>query len=361
MQKDLGLPIYRKLIRPILFRLPAERAYRLASQLLKLWPIWRVIGAVNSFKSPCIRTSVAGIQLENPIGLAAGFDKNCDILPSLSYLGFGYVSCGTVTLEPRQGNLGTRLLRYESQNALVNSMGFPNSGLDEAERCISQGQRWRDETPIVVSVSGTDIKDIVTCHRRLEPLVDAVEINISSPNTAGLRVFHDRDVLFDLLTALNERRSRPLFVKLPPFPGRDRDSEQHELVLSLAEECVAAGVEALTISNTQPIPEPRFDAGSGGLSGRPIFEQMLQMVSEVRDVVGESISINACGGIFTAEDACEALRRGADTVQLLTGMVYRGPHIAPDIARGLAKVVMDNELTSVRNLREESSKVPLSL
>ena len=354
MTKDLNLSIYQNLIRPFLFRLPPENAYDLATRMLKLRLAWRALGAVGNFTSPNIRTAVAGIQVENPIGLAAGFDKSCEILPALSYLGFGYVSCGTVTLAPRRGNSGTRLLRDTRNEALLNSMGFPNSGLDAAAERIAQAQSQRAGTPIVVSVSGTGIDDIVTCHRRLEPLVDAVEVNISSPNTAGLRVFHSPDALAELLAAVTERRSRPLFVKMPPFPGKGQDAERHDLALSLAEACASAGVGALTVANTQPVSDDRLGVGSGGLSGKPIHEPMLRMVSEVRSVVGNSTAINACGGIFTADDAWRALCAGADTVQLLTGMVYRGPGIARDIARGLAEMVSMHELTSVCDLRSEA-------
>ena len=354
MAIDVNPRTYQKFVRPLLFMLPAEFAYHLATRTLRLKRIWGDPEAAGS-TSPNIRTSVAGIQLENPVGLAAGFDKNCEILPALSYLGFGYLSCGTVTLAPRQGNRRTRLLRDAPTESLLNSMGFPNSGLDKAIQRITHGQRWRTNTPIVVSISGTQVGDIVTCHRRLEPLVDAVEINISSPNTTGLRLFHDADVLADLLTSVSDRRSRPLFVKVPPFPDEQRNAELHDQMLSLAEVCVSAGVEALTVANTQPVSDRRLGVGSGGLSGKPIYERMLRMVAEVRSVVGDSVAINACGGIFTADDAWGALCAGADTVQLLTGMVYRGPGVARDISRELARLVSLNGMTSVRDLRPETS------
>lgn len=289
--------------------------------------------------------------MANPVGLAAGYDKNCRLTPGLSSLGFGYVTCGTVTLDARSGNPGVRLLRDPRNLALVNALGFPGEGLDAAAENLSKDRQLVGSTPIVVSVSGTAIDDIVRCHRRLEPLVDAVEVNISSPNTAGLRIFHDTGVLQELLDAVNEQRSRPLFVKMPPFPDSIQDAERHDLVLALAEACASAGVEALTVSNTQPVSDGRLDVGSGGLSGKPIYWQMLRMVSEVRAVIGDSSAINACGGIFTAEDAWRALSAGADTVQLLTGMVYRGPGIARNVARGLSRLASLHGLTSVRDLR----------
>ena len=202
-----------------------------------------------------------------------------------------------------------------------------------------------------MSVSGTEIGDIVTCHRTLEPLVDAVEVNISSPNTANLRVFHDPAVLSELLDAINESRAKPLFVKMPPFPAREDDPEQRDLALSLADVCVSRRVDALTVANTQPVQDARLGVGSGGLSGKPVFGQTLRMVSETRERVGDATYINACGGIFTAWDAWQALAAGADTVQLFTGLVYRGPGVARDISAGLARMVELQGLGSIRSVR----------
>ena len=341
---------YESLLRPLLFRLPPEQAQHLADQTLRAWPLWRGLSALSTVDRPELATTIGGVEIANPIGLAAGYDKNCQLTPGLSSLGFGYVTCGTVTLDARPGNPGVRLLRDSRNHALINALGFPGDGLEAVAENLSKDRLAVGNTPIVVSVSGTEIEDIVTCHRRLEPLVDAVEVNISSPNTSGLRVFHDTEVLQELLCAVIEQRSKPVFVKMPPFPERDQDAESHDLTLALAEVCVSAEVEGLTVANTQPVADARLGVGSGGLSGKPIFWQMLRMVSEVRAAIGHSTSINACGGIFTAEDAWLALSAGADTVQLLTGMVYRGPGIARSLARGLSRQVSLHGLTSIRDL-----------
>ncbi len=341
---------YESIVRPLLFTLPPEKAQKLADRALKLWPLWKVATRVNGFVSPSIETDVAGIALDNPVGLAAGYDKNCEAIPALSSLGFGYVTCGTVTLEPRPGNQGTRLLRDTSRRALINSLGFPGLGLEAAVKNLRKGKRQNESAPVVVSVSGTEIGDIVTCHRTMEPFADAIEINISSPNTANLRVFHDPSVLGKLLDALNESRARPLFVKMPPFPPRENDPERHDLTLSLMDVCVSRRVDALTIANTQPVQDGRLGVGSGGLSGRPIFGHTLRMVKETRERVGDSTRVNACGGIFTAWDTWQALMAGADTVQLLTGMVYRGPGVARDISAGLAGMVESQGLSSIRSV-----------
>lgn len=342
---------YESLLRPLLFALPPEKAQKFADGALRVWPLWKAAERVGGFASRRIETGVGGLRLKNPVGLAAGYDKNCEALPALSSLGFGYVTCGTVTLEPRPGNPGVRLLREPSRRALINALGFPGPGLQAAAERIAADRRLVGDTPVVVSVSGTEVGDIVACHRTLEPLADAIEVNISSPNTANLRVFHDPDVLAELLDAVNESRERPLFVKMPLFPAREDDPEHHELVMSLADVCVSKRVDALTVANTQPVQDARLGVGSGGLSGKPIFGHTLRMVKETRDRVGEATHINACGGIFTAWDAWQALMAGADTVQLFTGLVYRGPGVARDISVGLDRMVQLQGLRSIRSVR----------
>lgn len=339
------MPVYRSLIRPLLFGLPPERAHHLAILSLSPWLIWHVLESFST--TPQIPTRVAGIDIPNPIGLAAGGDKNCEVLPALSRIGFGYVTCGTVTLDRREGNPGPRMFRAEQREAMINSMGFPNNGLTSAVENITRSRRHRGDTPIVASVSGIAIDDIATCHRTLEPLVEAVEINISSPNTKGLKIFHNPDTLRELLCEVNVERSKPLFVKIPPFPSSDEDAESHKLALGMMDICASNGVNALTIANTQPVNDDRLAVGSGGLSGKPIYSQMLRMVSEARSFVDNSVDINASGGIFSVEDATNAIDAGANTVQLLTGLVYEGPYLARRIAKGLAKRQVDNPATSV--------------
>lgn len=347
---------YESLLRPLLFTMPPEKAQKVADRALKMWPLWKAAAQVGGFTSPRIETRVGGLPLKNPVGLAAGYDKNCELLPGLAALGFGYVTCGTVTLEPRPGNPGTRLLRDESRHALINALGFPGLGLDAAAERISADRPLVGDTPVVVSVSGADIEDIATCHRTMEPLADAIEVNISSPNTANLRVFHYPDVLGELLDALNESRMRPLFVKLPPFPSHEDDPKRHDLALSLADVCASKYVDALTVANTQPVQDERLDVGTGGLSGRPIFGQMLRMVHDVKEIVGNNTNINASGGIFTAWDAWQALIAGADSVQVMTGFVYRGPGIARDISVGLDRMAALQGLDSVRSVSSWASE-----
>jgi dihydroorotate dehydrogenase len=211
----------------------------------------------------------------------------------------------------------------------TNALGFPSKGLTAAAQELSRARIGMRGVPIAASISGTSVDDVATCHRTLEPLVDAVELNISSPNTAGLRVFHGAVELAKLLNELNEDRAKPLIVKLPPYP--EEDGPEAEDVLSLARVCRAAGVDGLTAANSRPTDDPRLAAGRGGLSGRPIYERMLNLVQDLRSEVGAGMDINACGGIFTGGQAQEAIAAGATTVQIHTAIVYRGPSAARSI------------------------------
>ncbi|MBM3945618.1 MAG: hypothetical protein FJ317_09065, partial [SAR202 cluster bacterium] len=195
----------------------------------------------------------------------------------------------------------------------------------------------RDATPLVMSVSGTVIEDVAACRKRLEPLCDGTEVNISSPNTAGLRVFQEPVELRRLLDVLNAGRTKPLFVKMPRSQAGDEGAT--ERLLALVKTCVEAGVDGLTVANTRPVEDARLKVGRGGLSGRPLLEETLRLVKAVRDEAGAKPAINACGGITTGDDAFAALQAGATTVQVYTAMVYNGPLVVRDINRRLAALL----------------------
>ncbi len=328
---------YSLLIRPLLFSLPPERAQKLADLALKQRPVWRALSPLFQVRDARLEVELCGIRLKSPVGLAAGYDKDCELLPSLARLGFGYLVGGTVVESPRPGNPRPRVLRYTREQSLINALGFPSRGLESAARRLERARQECGDTRVFVSVSGVTEDEVLRCHSRLEPLVDAVEVNISSPNTAGLRVFHEPKALAALLARLNQQRRKPVFVKLPPYAAGD--DEARDRVLGLARVCLEHGMDALTIANTRPTRDARLAVGAGGLSGRLVFPDMLRMVREVKAEVGQGLAINACGGIFSAEDAWQALEAGATTVQLLTGLVYRGPGVAHSINCGLLDIM----------------------
>ena len=336
--------LYRALAKGLLFRLGAETAYHTAAAVLRQHWLWRSLAPLLTVRDPALRTELAGLPLRSPVGVAAGYDKDCEMLSSLAALGFGYVTGGTVTLDHHQGNQSPRLLRYVEDESLINSMGFPSKGVDYAVSRLRRDRSRLGDAPSVVSVSGVTPEDIVACHRTIEPHCDAVEVNISSPNTSGVRMFQHPTALTDLLARVNECRTKPLFVKLPPYPpSRNGDDAPRQRVLALARVCDHMGVDALTVANTRPEPDPRLAVGAGGVSGSVLFGDTLRMVADIRAEVGPRLAINACGGISTAEEAYDALGAGATTVQLLTGMVYRGPTIAREINSGLLKLKREAE------------------
>lgn len=328
IRPPFGIPWYRLFIRPLLFRFPPEPAQRIADQALAMRPIWRAYAGVANV--PPVPATVAGIVLRNPIGLAAGLDKQCAFLDSLSHFGFGYVIGGTITYDARPGNPKPRVLRLPKQQSLINALGFPSEGLAAAAVRLRQ---LRDRPArVFVSIAALDEQETRECLTTLEPLVDAIEVNISSPNTAGLRRFQEPIALRGLLDFLNDARKKPLFIKIPPYVN---DAE-HELVISLVRVCREAGVTGITAANTIPLEDAATATGRGGLSGKAILADMLRILPEIRAEAGADMVVNACGGVASAHDARRALASGADTVQLYTALVYQGPGVVSKIVKGLA-------------------------
>ncbi len=322
-----GIDWYRSVARPLLFSIPPEAAHRLAQGLLGLPLPWERLGAAD--RDPALRLSLAGISLANPVGLAAGFDKTGRHVDALGRMGFGYVVCGTFTRGPRRGNAKPRIVRYPERGSMVNAMGLPNPGAQAASRALG---RTAPGCPRVASVADQDLPDVLEAHAVLEPFVDAIELNASCPNVAWGRDRDNEAHLANLLRELAGRRARPLFVKLPPF----RNRVEREAVLALAAIAREQGADALTISNTLPVHDARVSIGRGGLSGRALRDVTLACVRAVRGAMGPEMPVNASGGIFTAADALAAIEAGATTVQVYTGLIFRGPGVVGELTAGLA-------------------------
>ena len=311
--------------RPLFFSMDPERAHRVALALLG-WPLpWGRIGGAAD--DPALATKLAGIELANPIGLAAGFDKSGRRLDSLGALGFGYVVGGTVTRDPRAGNAHPRIARNRPREAIVNAMGLPNPG---AEAAAANLRKTRRTAPRLASLADEATEDAVAAAALLDPWVDGFELNASSPN-AGWD--HGAAHVTDVVRALATTTGKPVVVKLPPFVS----DEERSGVVAMAVGAAEAGAAGLTCSNTRPVQDPRMPDGQGGLSGRPLTADTPSVVARVRAETGSELPVSACGGIFTPDDAWACLEAGAATVQVYTGLIYRGPGIVGELTSGLSK------------------------
>ena len=330
---------YRMVAKPAFFALPPEAAHRLVQSCLGLPLPWESLG--RGARDPALQLSVAGIDLANPIGLAAGFDKTGSHLRALGRLGFGYVVGGTFTRHPRRGNPRPRIVRYPDRASMVNAMGLPNPGAEDAARQLANTPRT---SPRLASVADEAVDDVVQTHGLLEPHVDGIELNASCPNVSWGRDRDNEAHLATLLRELGERRSTPLFVKLPSF----RTDVEREVVLTLARIAVEGGADGLTCSNTRSVRETRLSTGQGGLSGRALFDRTPEIVSEVLAATGGAVPVAACGGVSSAADALACLDAGASTVQVYTALIYRGPGIVGELTSGLAAALGARRLDDAR-------------
>jgi dihydroorotate dehydrogenase len=335
------------LIRPILFKLDAEKAHRAAIGLLKL-------RTGTGFPpepplTPALETTVAGLAFSNPVGLAAGFDKDAEVPEQMLNLGFGFVEVGTLTPQPQQGNPTPRLFRLAEDEAVINRMGFNNRGQADARRRLDRRARWRGIIGVNIGAnkdSPDRIADYVEGVRTMAPIADYLTINISSPNTPGLRQLQDEGALRALLSAVNEARPAdgpPIFLKVAPDLG---EGEPDQIVRVAIEH----GIDAIIVANTtvsRPPLKSGFAGEQGGLSGAPLKTLALKALRDFWDASGGKLPLIGVGGIASADDAWERIRAGASLVQLYSAMVYQGPGIARRIARGLAERLKREGFASV--------------
>jgi dihydroorotate dehydrogenase len=300
-------------------------------------------------RDPALRVRALGLDLPSPLGLAAGFDKDAAHLDALSALGFGFVEIGTVTAQPQAGNDRPRMFRLPADRALVNRMGFNNAGAEAAAARLSAP---RDRGTIVgVNIGKSKLAaDAAADYRasaaRLAPLADYLVINVSSPNTPGLRDLQAVDELGALIATVREAmaeagRAVPLLVKIAPDLA-DADID------AIADLAVASGLDGLVATNTtiardglQTDPAQVAAAGAGGLSGAPLAERSLAVLRRLRDRVGQDMVLVSVGGVETPEDAWARLQAGATLVQAYTGFVYNGPLWPARMQRGLARLARD--------------------
>lgn len=343
---------YRSLVRPLLFRLPPETAHELALHSLALAPPKLVARRYAS--GPPLPISRFGLTFKNPVGLAAGFDKNGVALRGLAALGFGFIEAGTVTYHAQPGNPRPRLFRLPKDCALINRAGFNNDG---AEAFVKRVEPRRPDCVLGVSIGKSKVtpleranEDYVSSFELVYGVADYVAVNVSSPNTPQLRELQQAEQLASLLTELQElnhalqevhqrARPMPLLVKLAP----DLTPAQLETIVDVL---VRLKVDGIIATNTTIAREHlRSDqaevaaCGEGGLSGGPLRQKSTRMVADLYHLTKGKIPIVGVGGIFTAADAWEKIAAGASLVQLYTGFIYRGPAIVREINEGLQKIL----------------------
>jgi dihydroorotate dehydrogenase len=317
------------LTRPVLFLSDAEKAHNLSLAALKIAP-FPVLGEIN----PRLRQTVAGMDFANPVGLAPGYDKNAEVPVEIMRLGFGFAEVGTLTPLPQEGNPRPRLFRLVEDEAVINRMGFNNDGQAAAIARLRNIPANGLPGPLGINIGANKdsedrVADYVTGIRDMAPYADYLTINISSPNTPGLRALQDKAALDDLLArsmaAVND--STPVFLKVAPdLQAADIDD--------IVDVSMARGIAALIVSNTtitRPPLKSRHANESGGLSGAPLRDLSHQRLRDFRKASGGRIPLIGVGGISSADDAYARIRAGAWLVQIYSALVYQGPGLARPI------------------------------
>lgn len=326
------------LIKKLLFCLPPEASHYFTLNSLRIAHMLGLTSSKSNISSP---RTLMGLNFPNPIGLAAGLDKNGDYIEPLAFLGFGFIEIGTVTPKPQSGNPKPRLFRLTNQEALINRLGFNNKGLDYVVESLKHTQykgilgvnigKNRD-TP-----NEKAIDDYLLGFRRVAPYASYVTINISSPNTQALRELQHGDLLQSLLRTLKQEQAAqkkyvPLVVKIAP------DLTQEELE-KIAEILLAEKMDGVIATNTtlsrEGVEDSPYANEVGGLSGKPVFKRSTSIVNQLHKLLQGNIPIIGCGGILSAEDASEKIASGASLVQVYTGLIYRGPSLVAESIKAL--------------------------
>lgn len=342
--------MYQYIVKPILFLFPPEKAHHISITILNVFLTFpfgkNVIRKLFFIENASLKLTKKNITFPNRVGLAAGFDKNGSFYKSFQHFGFGFFELGTVTPIAQPGNPKPRLFRLPKDEALINRMGFNNEGVD----ALVERLKTRPINLIIGGNIGKNknttaedaIEDYLICFRKLYDYVDYFAINVSSPNTPGLRNLQDKEPLTKLLNALKKEGrtfsvTRPILLKIAPDLSK-------EAVIEIVEVIKETGIDGVIATNTTISREHLNTSsteiaaiGAGGLSGKPLTEKSTEIISQLRNLLGSSYLIMGVGGIHGAKDANEKLAAGADVVQLYTGFIYEGPSLVKKINKSLLK------------------------
>lgn len=338
--------MYPLIFRTVFSRMDPESAHHLVVPVIRalgVWPLAPIVRALTR-PDPRLQTRALGLVFDSPFGVAAGFDKNAVMTGGLHALGFGHVEIGTVTAIPQEGNPKPRLFRLIEDRALINRMGFNNAGAAAAARRLARARRRPRRTVLGANIGKSRVVDVdaatadyVQSTREVAPVADYLVVNVSSPNTPGLRGLQAVETLRPLLEAVRDAAGvTPLLVKIAP----DLPDDEIEAIARLAVDLALAGIVVTntTIAREPLTTDPAVVAamGPGGLSGAPLRQRSLAVLRVVRAVVPGGFCVISAGGVETADDVRERLAAGADLVQGYTAFIYRGPFWARQINRALA-------------------------
>ncbi len=346
-----------KVSKPFLHKMDAETAHGMTIKALRTG----LMPCAPRVDDPRLKVTLWNRAFPNPLGLAAGFDKNADVVGPMLRLGFGFVEAGTVTPKPQEGNPRPRIFRDPSHNAVINRMGFPNGGLDVFRHNIERFFETKPRPPGIVGINigmnkGVEdpAKDYCALVRALGHYADYLTVNISSPNTPGLRNLQERENLLPLLARIMEERAKscgtdappPLLVKLAP----DLDDDK---LKGIADALIEARVDGVILGNTTlDRPEylpPAFYEQQGGLSGEPLTQKSTGIIRKFYKYTGGALPIIGTGGISSAQDAYDKICAGASLVQLYTALVFKGPDLVNDILDGLTTLMEKDGLSNISN------------
>ncbi len=341
------------LIKPILFQFDPEKVHYFVTRNLKRFNRFPGGAALSralwDVKHTALEREVFGLQFKNPVGLAAGFDKNGEMISELANMGFGFIEVGTVTPLPQPGNPKPRMFRLPDNGALINRMGFNNLGVDVVAERIAEYRKNRPKAQEGVIIGGNigknkitpnedAVSDYIKCFDRLFDVVDYFVVNVSSPNTPGLRELQEKEPLMQLLNTLQQRNSkngvsRPILLKIAP----DLTIEQLDDIVEIVTESKIAGVIATntTISRDDLVTESPLKDEAGGLSGKPLTQKSTEVIKYISQRSKGAFPIIGVGGIHSAQDAIDKLNAGASLIQLYTGFIYEGPGLISRINKRL--------------------------
>lgn len=342
--------MYRLLVRPVLFLFDPEAIHHFTFRFLKIGLGVPGIGALVSVfyktSNPKLKRKLFGLEFANPVGLAAGFDKDAKLIDELAAFGFGFIEIGTLTPKPQPGNDRPRLFRLRKDEAIINRMGFNNEGVEAAvtrlrnrkSKVIVGGNIGKNK----VTPNEQAFDDYAACLKTLDPYVDYFVVNVSSPNTPGLRELQEKEPLRKLMSdikalSLQQPKPKPILLKIAP----DLTNEQLNDIIDILKSTKADGVIATntTISraNLKASSTQLEQIGNGGLSGKPLTKRSTEVIQYLRAGLGADFPIIGVGGIMSAADAIEKIQAGANLIQLYTGFIYEGPGLIKDINKALLK------------------------